>query len=95
MVRSSTQVLCDQLGRIAAFLEGGDGEAAAGVMVEVQELLPHLPSSMPDDELAQAQQLLQRCCELEAGLRQRIVASLKELGAGRRGFVYRHMASRR
>jgi hypothetical protein len=95
MVLSPTQLLCDQLGRIVGYLQGGDSEAAAVVVTEMQNLLPSLPKTMPDCELSEARQLLEECSLLEEKLRQRIIDSLREVGARRRGLAYRYMAHRR
>ena len=95
MVLSPTQLLCDQLGRIVGHLRGGDSEAAAVVVTEMQDLLPSLPNVMPDCELSEARQLLEECSLLEGRLRQRIVDLLREVGARRRGLAYRYMAHRR
>jgi len=89
MAHSATDDLRSCLRKIAALLEKGDAVAAAAVMVEMNELFPRLPSDMPNEELAEATQLLDHCKELERGLRQGALQDLRRLAALRKSRVYR------
>jgi len=94
MAHSATEDLCGCLRRIAALLEKGEPEAAAAIVAEMNEVSPRLPTEMPADELAEAQSLLERCAELERGVRQNVLDALRRLGATRKSLVYRRYGSR-
>ena len=89
MANLATDDLCGCLRKIATLLEKGDPVAAAAIVSEMNELLPRLPRDMPQEELAEATQLLGRCKELEQGLRQNVLVALQRLGATRKSQIYR------
>jgi hypothetical protein len=93
MADSATDNLRGCLRGIATLLEKGDPVAAAAIVSEMNELLPRLPRDMPQEELAEATQLLDRCKELEEGLRQNALAALQRLGATRKSLIYRRYGS--
>ena len=78
---------------IAQLLEKGEPEAAAAVVLQMKDLFPGLPASMPPDEADEARRSLARCVQLEEDLRRQVLASLNRLAATRRSGAYRHRAS--
>jgi hypothetical protein len=93
MAHSATEELRSCLRRIASLLEKGEPVAAAAIVGEMNEIFPRLPPDMPQDELAEASQLLDRCKELELGLREKALVALRQLGATRRSMIYRRYGS--
>lgn len=88
MSESAIQDYCDCLRRIAILLEKGEPIAAAAVVAEMNEIFPRLPAEIREEELQEAQGLLERCKELEQGLRHKVLASLQQLAATRRSRIY-------
>jgi hypothetical protein len=89
MVHSATEELRNCLRRIAALLENGEPVRAATIVNEMNELFPRLPDAMPPNELAEAQSLLERCVQLEQGLRKNVLGALQRIAATRKSRVYR------
>jgi hypothetical protein len=94
MAQPTSNSLCKCLQRITGLMEKGEAVEAAGAVAEMNELLPLLPLEMTTDELAEANRLLKRCVELEAGMRQKVLASLQRLAATRKSLVYRRYGGR-
>jgi hypothetical protein len=88
MVQIGSQKLCDNLRRIVSFLEQKDSGSAAALVAEMQELLPSLPPSLPDDEIAEVRRLLDRFAVLGEELRRQIETARNRLGAARRLRAY-------
>ena len=74
----------------ARLLQAGKAEEAAQVLAGLQALCdPSAPRPAPTI-VAQARELLQRCFNAEASLRQRVVEDLNRLATSQRAQVYRH-----
>ncbi len=94
MAQPTTNSLCKCLQKIAGLMEKGEAVEAAAAVAEMNELLPLLPLEMTTDELTEAKRLLDRCVELEGGMRQTVIASLQRLAATRKSLVYRRYGRR-
>jgi hypothetical protein len=94
VVPSASQTLRDCLRRIGALLERGEAVQAAAIVSEMTEVFPRLPQEMPADELAEANNLLAHCADLERGLRQKVLVSLQRLAATKKSLVYRRYIGR-
>lgn len=79
----------DCLGRMRALLERGDAIAASALGEELDAIIAQGPAPMTEAELADAQNRLGQCRELERALRQSTLSDLQRLGALRRARVYR------
>jgi hypothetical protein len=88
MTPTPTQRFCSQLRDIVGFLENGDRAAAAKAAAELEQMVATLPRTMPEVEIAEARQLLERYGVLAEHLRQETVASMKRLGAARHLSAY-------
>ncbi len=80
--------LCEHLKRIVDLLDKGDSAAAATAVEEMRNCLANLPGEMEPSQLAEAQMLMKRYGELGNALRERVIADLNRLGAGRRARGY-------
>jgi hypothetical protein len=74
----------------ARLLQAGKAKEAAQVLAGLPTLCE--PSAPPPSPaiVAQARELLQRCFNAEASLRQRVVEDLNRLASSQRAQVYRH-----
>lgn len=86
--------LCGCLRKIAGLLEQGNTVGAAGVVAEMNALIPTLPTEISESEAAEAKALLKRCANLERGLHERALVAMQQLGAARKSRVYRRIAWR-
>ena len=87
MALTPTQEFCARLQRIVMLLEQSNwAEAAAAA--EMEKLVATLPLELPPDELSEARQLLAKYETLGAGLRERTLAAMTQLGAARRARAY-------
>jgi hypothetical protein len=74
----------------ARLLRAGRAKDAAQVLAGLQALCA-LSAPQPSPAIvAKARELLQRCFDAEASLRQRVVEDLNRLASGQRAQVYRH-----
>jgi hypothetical protein len=89
-----TQQFCAHLKRIVMLLEQSDWEEAAAAAAEMEKLVATLPLELPQEELSEAWQLLAKYETLGAGLRERTLAAMTQLGAARRVSVYARRAHR-
>ena len=94
MAQPTATSLCKCLREITELMEKGQAVEAALAVAEMRELLPLLPLEMTTDELAEADRLLKRCVELEAGMREKVLASLQRLAATRKSLVYHRYGGR-
>ena len=60
----------------------------AAESAEMAKLVATLPLELPPDELSEARQLLAKYETLGAGLRERTLAAMTQLGAARRARAY-------
>ena len=74
----------------ARLLQAGKAEEAAQVLTGLQALCAVSAPRPSPAIVAQARELLQRCFDAEARLRQRVVEDLSRLASGQRAQVYRH-----
>ena len=85
----SKRGLCGYLRKIANLLESGQAIEAASVVAEMNRLLPTMPLDLSDSEVSESEGLLKHCRELEQGLRDRALQSMRQLGAARKSLAYR------
>ena len=71
-------------------LQAGKAEEAAQALAGLQALCGPTAARPSPAVAAQARELLQRCLDAEASLRQRVVQGLNRLASSQRARVYRH-----
>ena len=71
-------------------LQAGKAEEAAQALAGLQALCASSAPRPSPAVVAQARELLQRCFNAEASLRQRVVEDLNRLASSQRAQVYRH-----
>jgi hypothetical protein len=89
-----TQEFCARLQRIVMLLEQRNWAEAAAAAAAMEKLVSTLPLELPPDELSEARQLLAKYETLGAGLRERTLAAMTQLGAARRARAYARRAHR-
>ena len=94
MAETPLQRFLGYLREIVELLERGDRAGAAAAAAEMRNLVPGLPSVMPEGDLAEAEKLMQRYATLGEELHQDTLASIARLGAARRVAAYGHRARR-
>jgi hypothetical protein len=91
----SERGLCSYLRKIASLLESGEAIEAASVAAEMNRALPTMPLVLSDSEVSEGEGLLKHCRDLEEGLREKDLQSMRQLGAARKSLAYRRASMSR